>query len=163
VADVGGQHLEHVVAQGAGLVELERRDAQALLPDLRRPRVVRAVRGAADVALVGAVDGPEEQPVAGEHRHERRQVGQVVVAVIRVVQQEHVTGRHAAREEIAHGLHRPRDRADVDRHVLGLGDQARAGVAHGRGEVAAGVEDLGVGRSEHRLAHLLDNRLESMV
>ena len=47
-------------AQPALLVELERRDADALLPDLGGGRVVGAVGGAADVALVRAVDRPEQ-------------------------------------------------------------------------------------------------------
>ena len=63
VADVQRDHVEHVVAQPSRLVELDRRDAQAFLLDLRRHRVVGAVRRAADVALVRAHDGPE-QPLA---------------------------------------------------------------------------------------------------
>src|SRR5207248_2948289 len=52
VTDVRRDHLQHVVAQRARVVELERRDPEALLPDLGRARVVGAVGRAADVALV---------------------------------------------------------------------------------------------------------------
>src|SRR5437762_3667378 len=82
--------------------------------------------------------------------------------MVRVVQQEDVARMDAAGEGVAHRGHRPRDGAHVDRHVLGLGHQARLVVADGRGEVAAGVEDLRVGGAQHRLAHLLHDRLEPM-
>ena len=48
------------------VVEPERRDPEPLLPDLGRGRVVGAVGRAPDVRVVGAVQGPEEEPVAGE-------------------------------------------------------------------------------------------------
>ena len=163
VADVGRDHLEHVVADGPRLPEPERGDADPLLPDLGRPRVVGAVRGAADVALVRTVDRPEEEPLAGEHRDEGREVRQVVVAVIGVVQEVDVAGPHAVTEELLDGPDGPRDRADVDRHVLRLGDEPALGVAEGGGEVTARVEDLRVRGAEHRLAHLLHDGLEPVL
>ena len=162
VAHVGRDHLQHVVAQLAGVVELERRDPQPLLPDLGRARVVGAVRGAADVRLMGAVDRPEGHLPVHEDRHEGGEVRQVVVAVVRIVQEEDVARPHARAEEVTHGLHRPRDGAHVDRHVLGLGDEPRLAVADRGGEVTAGVEDLRVRRAQHRLAHLLDDGGEAM-
>ena len=163
MADIGHQHLQHVAPHLAAVVEAQRRDADALLPDLGRSRVVGAVRGAADVALVRAVDRPEHRPVALEDRHERGKVRQVVAAVIRVVQQEHVAGMDVVAEEVVHRLRSPWQRANVDRHVLRLGDQAAVDVADRRGEVAARIEDLRVGRAQHRLAHLLDDGMQPVL
>ena len=64
IAGVGGEHVEQVVAQRAGLVEADGRDAQAFLPDLGGAGIVAAMRGAADVALVRAHDGPEQAALA---------------------------------------------------------------------------------------------------
>ena len=88
VADVQRQQIEQVVAQPAGLVELDRRDAQALLPDLGRAGIVGAMGGAADVALMRAHDGPEQALVAIEYRHEGREIGQMAAAVIGIVEQD---------------------------------------------------------------------------
>ena len=91
VAHVQRQHVEQVVAQPAGLVEFDRRDAQALLPDFGGVGIVGAMGGAADVALMRAHDGPEQPPLAGiEDRHERGEVRQMAAAVIGIVQQDHV-------------------------------------------------------------------------
>jgi hypothetical protein len=162
VAHVDGDHREHVLPQGTRVIELERRDAQPLLPDLRGPRVVRAVRGAPDVALMRAVDRPERDLVVHEDGYERGEVGQVVVAVVGIVEEEDVTGLGAPDEGVADRLHRPRDRPHVDRHVLGLGHEARARIADRRREVSTRVQDLGVRGAEHRLPHLLHDGFEAV-
>ena len=108
VPHVQHDQVEHVLAQPARLVEPERRDPDALLPDLGGARVVGAVRGAADVALMRAVDRPERQPVAIEHRHERGQIRQVVAAVVGVVEQEHVARPDVAAKVVVHRTRRPR-------------------------------------------------------
>ena len=54
---------------------------------------------------------------ADEYRHEGRQVRQVIVSVIGIVQKIDVTGLDPSLEGVAHGLDRPRDRTDVDRHL----------------------------------------------
>src|SRR5262249_5418172 len=69
----------------------------------------------------------------------------------------------AAAEELLHGPDRPRDRAHVDRDVLGLGDEPSLRVAEGGGEVPARVEDLRVRGAQHRFAHLLHDGLEPML
>ena len=155
--------VEHVLAQPARLIEPERRNPDALLPDLGGRRVVGAVRGAADVALMRAIDRPERQPLAIEHRHERSQIRQVVAAVVRVVEQEHVARPDVAAKVVVHRTRRPRQRADMDRHVLRLGDQAPLGVAQRGREIAAGVDDLRVRGAQHRLAHLLGDRMQPVA
>ncbi len=163
MAHVGRHHLHHVVTHLAAIVELERGDANAFLPDLRRRGIVGAVGGAADVVLVRPVDRPEGEPLADEHGQQHGEIGQVIVAVIRVVEEEHVARLDAALEEVGDGRDRPGQGAHVDRHVLGLGRESPLAVEDRRREIAARVEDLGVGRSQHGLAHLLDDAFEPML
>ena len=163
MAHVEHDHLVDVLAPPALLVEFQRRNADALLVDLGSAGVVGPVRGAADVALVRAVDRPEHQPVAVEDRHERRQVRQMVAAAVGIVQQVDVARPDAALEELVHRLGRERQRADMDRHMLGLGDQPSVRIAQRGREVAARVEDLRVGRAQHGLAHLLDDGAKAVL
>ena len=163
VTDVQDDRLEHVGAQRAGVVELERRDPDALLPDLGRAGVVGAVGGAADVALMRAVDRPEREALAVEHRDEGGEIRQVVAAVVGVVEQIDVARADRAAKAVVHRFRRPGQRADVDRHVLGLRDQAALGIADGGREIAARVDDLGVRGAQHRLAHLLGDRVQAML
>ena len=127
VADIGRDHLEEVAARLAAVVDPQRRDADALLPDIRRGRVVGAVRRAADIALMRPVDRPEARPPISigvlEDRDERGQVRQMIAAVIGVVEQEHIAGMDVVAKELGHRFRRKGQRADMDRHVLGLGDQ----------------------------------------
>ena len=163
MADVEHDQLVDVLAPHALVVEFQRRDAEAFLEDLGGGGVVGAVRGAADVALVRAVDRPEGKAVAVEHRHERRQVRQVIAAPIGIVEQVDIARTDRALEEIVHGPGRIRQRADVDRHMLGLRDQATLGVAQRGGEVAARIEDLRVGGPQHGLAHLLHDGVQPVL
>ena len=87
----------------------------------------------------------------------------MVVAVIRVVQEVDVAWADPIAEELVHGPDGPGDRAHVDGHMLGLGDQSALGIAERRREVAARVEDLGVRGPEHGLAHLLDDGLQPVL
>ena len=129
VADVERQQIEQVLARPAGLREPDRRDAQPFLPDLGGAGIVGAVGGAADIAEMGADDGPEQALVAGEYRHEDRQIGQMAAAVIGIVEQKHVAG-HDVLEPVLDHQRRPGQRADMDREVIGLRDQAGPRVAN---------------------------------
>ncbi len=90
IANVERQEIEQVVAQLAGLVELDRRNAQAFLKDLGSARVIGAMGGAADVALMRAHDGPEQPPFAGKDRHEDGEVRKMAAAMIGIVEQDDV-------------------------------------------------------------------------
>ena len=87
----------------------------------------------------------------------------MVAAVVRIVQQEHVARMDVVAEELGDRLRRPGQRADMDRHMLGLRDQPPAQVADRGGEVAAGIEDLRIGGAQHRLAHLLDDGVQPVL
>ena len=162
VADIQSQQIEQVVAQLARFIEPDRRNAEALLPDFGGARVIAAMGRAADVALMRAHDGPVQAPVAIEDRHEGRQVGQMAAAMIGVVEQKDVTGADVP-EPLLHGKRRPRQRADMHRDVIGLCDQAAAGVADGEREIATGVQYLRVGGAKHRLAHFRHDRAQPVL
>ena len=163
MADIGHQHLQHVASHRAAVVEPQRRDANSLLPDLGGGGIVGAVRGAADVALVRAVDRPEHRPVALEHRHERGQVRNVVAAVIGSFSRNTSPGWMSSPEELGDRPRGPRQRTHMDRHMLGLRDQPAVQVADRGGEIAARIKDLGIGRAQHRLAHLFDDGVQPVL
>ena len=162
VADVQREQIEQIVAQLSGLVELDRRNAQAFLKDLGGRRIVGAMGGAADVALMGAHDGPEQALAAVEHRHERGEIRQMAAAMIGIVEQDDVARLHVL-EPLLDRERRPGQRADMDRDVVGLRDQAAARVADRQREIAAGIEDLRIGGAKHGFAHLLHDRTETML
>ena len=157
VADVERQEVEQIVAQLSGLVELDRRDAQAFLKDFGRGGIVGAMGGAADIALMGADDGPEQALAAVEHRHEGGEVGQMAAAMIGIVEQDDVA-RLDILEAFLDRERGPWQRADMDRDMIGLRDQAAARVADREREVAAGIEDLRIGGAKHGFAHFLHDR-----
>ena len=90
VADIDLEHPHDVLAELAPVVEAKRGDPEALLPDLGGGRVVGSVGGPADVRVVGAVQGPEQEPIACEHRQTGGQIREVAPPVVGIVQQEHV-------------------------------------------------------------------------
>ncbi len=97
-ANVGEDQVPDVLAQLAALVDLDRRDAQRLLPDLGRVRVVAAGDRAADVGLVSLGRRPGDQLVFEEDRLED---GDVVVLVAQredVVVEDDVAGVDVAVE-----------------------------------------------------------------
>jgi len=122
VADIERDHVEDVLAQSAGLVELDRRNTQAFLPDFGGIGIVRTMGGAADVALMRAGDGPEQPLATAKDRHEGGHVRQMAAAVIGIVHQDHVARRDVL-EAFLDGACRPGQRADMDRDVIGLRDQ----------------------------------------
>ena len=136
-----------------------RRNAQTLLPDFRCGRIISPVGRPADVALMGAHDGPKEPPAVMEHGHQRGHVRQVAATMVRVVQEDHVALLRLGKSLLG-GFQRPRQSADMDRDVIGLGNQTAAIVANGDREIAARVQDLGIGGAQHRLAHLGGNRAQ---
>jgi hypothetical protein len=162
VADVQRDHVEHVLAQPTGLVELHWRNAQAFLVDLGRHRIVGAVGRAADIALMRAHDRPEQPLAAVEHRHEGGDIRQVAAAVIGIVHQDHIARLHVA-NVLLHRAGGPGQGADMHRNVVGLRDQPRLRIADCQREIPAGVEDLRVRRAQHGFAHLGDDGAETVL
>ena len=162
IADVERDQVEQILAELSGLIKFYRRDAQAFLIDLGGRRVVGAMGGAADVALMRAHDGPQQPLLAVEERHERRQIRQMAAAVIGIIEQDDVAGRDIL-ETLFHRQGRPGQRADMHRDVIGLRDQARIPVANRQREIPARIQYLRIGGAQHRLAHLLDDGAEAVL
>ena len=109
------------------------------------------------------VDGPEEQAAVREHGQHHGEIGQMVAAEVGIVQEIEVAWPDPAGEEFGHRPDRPRQRAHVDRNVLGLSHQPPRSIGERGREIAARIQDLGVGGSEHRLAHLRDDGDQAML
>ena len=162
VSHVQRQHLQNILARPSRLGESDRRNAQTFLPDLGRTGIIGAMGGAADIALMGADDGPQQTLVAIEHRHEDGEIRQMAAAIIGIVEQEDVA-RLDVLETLLDRDRRPWQRADMHRQMIGLRDQAGARVANPQRKVAAGIEDLRIGGAKHGLAHLLHDRTQPML
>ena len=121
------------------------------------------MRRAADIALMRAVDRPQARCIAFKHRYEGSQIRQVIAAVVGVVEEKDVAFVNIALKELGHRAGGKGQRADMDRHMLGLCNQASVEVADRGREIAARIEDLRIGGAQHRLAHLLDDREKAVL
>ena len=142
----------HVVLQFAGAIEPDRRDAQALLVDMR-------VTAVGEVGVVREVHRQGDDGAVDEDRFGQHDVGQVrAAAFIGVVAAEHVAGPHL-RDRVA--LHDVRDQAEeaaeMHRDVLGLAQRVAVDVEQGGGAIAAFLDVGGVGGADQGLAHFLDD------
>ncbi|MDT4864723.1 hypothetical protein FQZ97_994930 [compost metagenome] len=139
--DVRGEQVPHVLARHALLGQLERRDAERLLPDVAGVGVVAAGGHAADVGEVTRGRGPADQPALGEDRQEDSGVGVLVAAVVDVVVDDDVALVDVVPEVLDDVLQR-RVRAERDdRGELGLGERVAVAVEDDRHQVADLVED----------------------
>jgi hypothetical protein len=142
-------------------VELQGGDPDAFLPDLGRAGIIRAVGGPTDIALMGSINRPEDETVCDEDWQQDRQVRQMITSMIGIVEQEHISRVDTPCKELLNRLDSPRHGADMNGHVLCLHRQSTFAVADRCREVTTGVQDLRVGRAQHRLAHLLDDRFKA--
>ena len=144
----------------AALVELHRRDAQALLEDLGRVGSIRPRHTPADIAVVGDDHGEAEQPLPGKDRLEHEDVGQVHAAVIGVVEHDHVAGKHVIAEAFDDHVHRIGHRTEVQRDGLGLAEDAPLGVADRHGIIEHVAHDRRARRAHDGIGHVVDDGVE---
>ena len=173
--------LAHVLQDGgaqglvelAGVEQLHRRDAQALLEDLDRAGAVAAGRGAADIEVVAQRADEADAPAFVEHRPVGDDVGQMLAAAIGIVGDDDIVGPPLFRgdvvgedlgEEAAHRVEVARDARRL-RHVPAVAVEDGGGVveqlAHdGRAAGAPhGDVHLGGGRGQRVVDDLeLDGR-----
>ena len=162
-AVVGDEHVEHVAALLAALVELDRRDDHAVLPDVARPRVVAARDRAADVAHVGAHRREQDGLAIMEHGRQDHVIGDVGAAVVGVARHDDVAGVEVVPERLQRALDRGDDGVEVQCAARCLGDQAGLepdDVEDRRREVVRLVEDRRPGGAGHGRTHLLGDRLQ---
>ncbi len=132
--DIDGDQPEQRAVGHAPLIELGRRDTQAFLEDLGR--------------------------IAGEDRLDHEDVGQVHAAVIGIVEDDDVAGMEVTGELRQHHRHRVGHGAEMQRHRLGLGDDAALRVAQGGRIIEHVANDRRAGGPHHRVRHLVDDRIE---
>ena len=159
-ANVAEDEVPDVVAAPAAFVELERRDPQALLPQIGRVRVVGAGDGAADVGLVGGDHDPAELLALVEDRLGDLPVGELVATGVRVVVENDVTLEDVAPEGICDRAHAGRGRVAEHGDVLGLLEQDAVLVVDAEREVAALDEQRRAGAPLDHHAHALADRLQ---
>ena len=175
--ELGAQVAEHLHRQAhvllderhdrlvelAGLVELQRRDAQALGVDLGRVRGVRAGDPAADIGVVADGAGEGEPLALVIERLEDEDVGQVHAAVERVVHDEHVARRHVVAEVAHDRFHRGRHRAEMARQGQALRDELAVGVGEAGRVVHVVLEHARIGRAEDGQRHLVGDREDRVL
>ena len=118
--DVGEDQIPDVLSQFSLLVDFDRRDAERLLPNLDRVRIVAAGHRAADVGLVALDRGPGDQLVLEEHRLVYRDVVVLVPEGKHVVVEDDVAGMNIVAEVVADVLAHGRQRERQDRKILRL-------------------------------------------
>ena len=98
-----------------------------------------------------------------EHRRADGDVGQMGAAVIGRVEREHVARADAAGIVADDRLDRAVHRAEMDRHMRRVGDQAALAVEHRAGKVEPLLDVDRIGGVLQRHAHLLGDRHEEMI
>ena len=83
--------------------------------------------------------------------------------MIGIVEQKNVARVDVAGKKLTHRLGRVGQCPDMDRDMLGLGDQPAVEAADRGRKVAARIEDLRIRCAQHGLAHLFDDGQEAMA
>jgi hypothetical protein len=152
--EVGHQQRERLVDPRVLAADAHGRAADALLEDV----VVTALDEVGVVAEVGHEAHSRALVEDGGHEHD---VGQVrAAALIGVVADEHVSGGDVVSVSVSDRSDHPRQRAQVQRDVLGLVEQPALGVEDRGGAVLA-LLDVGRDRGAHEHhRHLVGHRAE---
>ena len=135
-----------------------RRQAQALLEELRGVAAITAGRLAANVGVMRDGDHVPDDPAVAKHRLRRVDVRQMGAAGIRVVERVHVAGPQfvaEARQERPHGV---RDRAEMQRQREPLGDQPSRRIAQRGRQVHRVLQVRRPRRAHQRHRHLIHQR-----
>ena len=154
------QHLVRL----AGFVQLDDRQADAFLENLRRVDGGRSRRDAADVAVMRHRAGPALDDAFVEDRLDDVEVGQMLPArTVGVVIEEDVAGLRSRRMIGDQDAHSVRERAELHRQCQPLGDELPAPVTE-RGGIVHGVTyDRRIGAAHHDQRHLVGSRRERIL
>ena len=161
----GGEQRLELVRQKATLVDQQEIvDQHAFLLDRGAVGRHRARRDAADVGVMAARRGEEQEPpVRAEHRQHHGDVGQMRAAVVRIVERVDVARPQARAVQAQDRAHALAHGAQMHRHVGRIGDQHAALVKHGAGKIQALLHVDRIGGVLQRHAHLLGDRHEQVV
>ncbi len=147
----------------AGLVEFQRRDAQALGVDLGRVRRVRAGNAPADIGVMAAGAGEREPLALVIKRLEDEDVRQVHAAVERIVHDEDIARRHVVAVVAHDRRHRGRDRAKVPRKGQALRDKLAVGIREAGGVIHVVLEHARIRRAENGQRHFVRDREQCVL
>ena len=152
---------EKLLVLDPAVVQLEERQAEALLEDLRRMDGDAPRGDSADVGVVGQRGGVPLQLVLDEDRLDHVDVGQVLPAgAVRVVGNEDVAGTRGVGVLGAEVPHHRREAAELHREGEALRDEAAVAVAEGGGVVHRVANDRRVRASHQDERHLVGRRRE---
>ena len=159
------RRVEFALAEAAAIDEQKIVDIDAFLLDRGRERTHRARRRSADIGVMAARGGPEQDRLAAlvEDRRADRDVGQMGAAVVGGVERKHVARTDAPLIVADDRLDRAIHRAQMHRHVRRIGDEASLAIEHGAGKIEPLLDVHGIGGVLERHAHLLGDRHEEMV
>jgi hypothetical protein len=162
-----GQEIEQLLlAEAAALDEPEVVEQHAFLVHGGGERRHRARRRAADIGMVAARCGPEQQCAAGcvEDRRHHRDVGQMRAAIVRCVERKDVARRMSPSLSRAMIVSTERSMEPRCTGMCGaLATSAPVGVEHCAGEVEPLLDVHRIGGVLQRHAHLLGDRHEQVV
>ena len=159
------QVIEFALAEAPALDQEKIVDIDALFKDRRGERRHRSRRRSADVGVMAARGGPEQDrsPMLVEDRRADRDVGQMGAAVIGRVEREHIARANAPLIVADDRLDRTVHRAQMHRHVRSVGDEAPLAVEQCAGKVEPLLDVDRIGGVLQRDAHLLGDRHEEMI
>ena len=139
-----------------------RRDPQGVFPGVRGAGVVTRHPASADVGVVALGHRPEPVDALMEDGPDDHDVGRVVVAPVGVVEDPGVTLVHVFGGSLGDGLHGVGRGSADDRDVVRLSHKPSVSIEDGGDEVSGLREDRRARGSQHRLAHLLGDGVESV-
>jgi len=141
------------------LVELEQRQPQAFLVDLRRVDGDAPGRDAADVAVMGHRRRISVHRPVDEERLDDVEIRQMLAAgAVRVVADEDVPGGHVVAELAQQHLHDVREGTELNRQRQPLSHDLSVTVANGRGVVHGIPHHRRVGAPQDHQRHLVGDR-----
>ena len=156
-----GPHLGFAVSTGINQLEIVYQ--HTFLINMRR--VWRGGSGClpANIGVMAAAGDKEENFTAFKHGRYDSDVGKMGSAIIRVVQYIGVTWIDFAFIVTQHRPHRFSHRAEMHRHMRGVGNQRPARIENGTGEIQPFLDIHRQCRVLQRVTHLLGNRHEQVV
>ena len=140
-ADVFLEDAPDCPVELALLIELERREDEALLVNLGVVAGVAPGDAPADVGLMSDATTPAHEDVVHENGLEQEYVGQVAGALVGVVVGEYVAGLHVVAEGVHDALEGRGHAAEMRRQGEALGHLLALGVEQRGGEVHAVLDD----------------------
>jgi hypothetical protein len=152
------------VARLSGIDQPQHRQADALVEDFGRGRVVGAGRAATDIRLVRTVAAERQQASAYENRADDGPVGQMIAAgLIGIAGNVDVAIGDLACHRVNHGLDGKAAAAGMDRQPVGLRHDVAVAITDETREVVRLAENRTARGARHDEAHLPRDVIELLL